>query len=130
MHRKRRVLVIAVALVCLAFGSYFIVRGQATKAADRDIDVFFRDFARGDTAFMDQHLKYLAQSREIANAIISRHKETIAHYDYASIVPSLSVTLSRTAVPVSWDLTIVFSRHTDGWYVSRFDEYVRDSKKA
>jgi hypothetical protein len=130
MHRRRRVLIIVAALICLALVSYFVVRGQTTKAADRDIDGFFRDFARGKTPLIEKHFRFLAQPREVADAIVSRHKEEITNFDYANNVPSLNVTLNRSAVSVSWHLTIIFSKQADEWYVLRFDEFVPDSKKA
>jgi hypothetical protein len=130
MHRRGRILIIVAALICLALMSYFVVRDQTTKVADRDIDGFFRDFARGEAPLIEKHFRFLAQPHEVADAIVSRHKEAIINFDYANIVPSLDVTLNRSAVSVSWHLTIVFSRQDDGWHVLHFDEFVPDSKKT
>ena len=104
--------------------SYAMLRADATKTADQDIDAFFRDFAQADFSLADKHLKHLTQNREEADAIIARHKDAIRNFTYSKISPpSLNVMLNRTEVGVSWDLNIVFSKQADGWYVLTLEEF-------
>jgi hypothetical protein len=129
MRRRRRAVLIAAGVVSLALLAYAALRGQATKAADREIRSFFGDFAQGGATLIDKHLRYLAQRREVAIAIISRQREAVGNFDYSKFAPFLNVMLTRTVVPVSWDLNIVFSKRAGEWYVSSFDEFVPEPDK-
>jgi hypothetical protein len=130
MHKRRRALIVVVGVVSLVLLTYVILRAQTTRTADRDIDAFFSDFARADAALIDKRLGYLAQRREVADTIISRHKDAIKNFNYSKITPSLNMMLNRTVVEVSWHLNIVFAKRADGWYVLSFDEFVADPKNA
>ena len=124
----RRLLVIAgIISVLLAYAG---ARAQATRAASRDIAAFFGDFRKGGATLIDNRLEHLAQPRDVALAIASRHMAAITNYNYSSNSPSLNIMLNRTEAGVSWHLTIVFAKRVGGWYVLRFDEYVQQPGKA
>src|SRR5688572_2935101 len=101
MHMRSRALIIVAGLVSLMLLSYAMLRDHATKNADRDINAFFTDFAHADSALIDKHLKYLAQPRDDANAIVSRHKEAMTNFNYSEIAPSLNAMLNQAVVGVS-----------------------------
>jgi hypothetical protein len=126
MHRRKLASIVVVAVAFLALLAYVILRVHTTRMADRDIDAFFRDFARTDATLVGKHLSCLTQRREVADAIISRHKDAIRNFDYSKITPSLNVMLNRTVVEVSWHLRIVFGRRADGWRILSFDEFVAE----
>src|SRR5690349_6904104 len=119
MHKRIRGILITAGVLLLIVLGYAVVRTQATKAASRDIAVFFRDFAKGDATLIDQHLKYLAQPRDVALAIASRHMPAITNFNYSSNNPSLNVMLNRTEIGVSWHLNIVFAKQVGRWYAVR-----------
>lgn len=110
--------------------SYALVRANATDNADRDVKAFFRDFALADSTFVDKQFRYLAQPREVVEAIISRHSSAIMNFRSSKHAPDLNVMLNRTVVAVSWHLTIVFAKRSDGWYVESFDEFVAKPNNA
>jgi hypothetical protein len=103
--------------------SYVLARTHATQIADRDIDAFFSAFREGGISSVDSYLVHYPGPRKDVEAIISRHKDAIRNYNSTAFTPNLNVFLNKTTVEVSWHLSIVFSKSSEGWRPSYFDEF-------
>ena len=126
MLRRKRTLFCAVFAVCLAVLTYVPFRLQARRSAHRDIVAFFQNYQQGEDNLVAKELKNLAQPHDVADRIMSRHRNALMNFNYSTLRPSLNLMLNRTVVGVSWDLSIVFYRQADGWRVLSFDEFVHN----
>lgn len=126
MPRRKRILLFVIAALCVAVLGYITLTLEARKSAYRDIAAFFQDYRQGEQKFVARQLRNLEQPHELADSIISRHRDALKNFNYSTLRPSLSLMLDRTVVGVSWDLSIVFYKQADGWRVLSFDEFVQN----
>src|SRR5205814_1283712 len=127
---RQRTLLTTFGFLLLACVIYFALRFQATKIADREIDLFFATFSAQHPSRLIDDLRLPSQSHDEAQAIVSRHIDALRNFRYSEVTPRLNLMLNSTRVEVSWHLSIVFSRSGHHWHPTYFDEYTTNPSKA
>ena len=120
---KRKISLMALSILFLLLTAYLLMRALATKEADRETDAFFARFSTAQQKIISPH----GQDFTGALAVIERHREAIANFNYKKTTPDINLMLNEAVVPVSWHLTIIFRKENSGWHVSKFEEHLASS---
>ena len=93
---KRKISLMALSILFLLLTAYLLMRALATKEADRETDAFFARFSTAQQKIISPH----GQDFTGALAVIERHREAIANFNYKKTTPDINLMLNLTSTNI------------------------------